>query len=397
MKQSDDLSSGWITTRLKRYLTVRSGDMISADDETQEGFPIIGGNGLRGYTYKTNTKGPALVIGRVGAKCGCVHLVDSDFWASEHALVVFPRRELDLHFGRYLLEKLDLNQYASRTAQPLINTGAVENQIASWPPIETQQRIAKYLDQETEQIDSLVLEKERMLSLLAEKRAALVSRAVTRGLDPDAPLKPSGYPWLADIPAHWKVKRSKQVLRERDERSATGDEELLTVSHINGVTKRSEKKVYMFEAETTEGYKRCSPGNLVINTLWAWMGAMGIAWEAGIVSPAYHVYELSSELLPGYVDALVRTPVFAKEVIRISTGVWSSRLRLYPEGLYEVRLPVPPLEEQQQIIDAISSERQQTAEMEAALNKSIELLKERRRALITAAVTGRIEIPEISS
>jgi type I restriction enzyme S subunit len=121
------------------------------------------------------------------------------------------------------------------------------------------------------------------------------------------------------------------------------------------------------------------------------MGAMGIAWEAGIVSPAYHVYELSPELLPGYVDALVRRPLFAKEVTRFSKGVWSSRLRLYPEGLYEVRLPVPPLKEQQQIIDAIANERQQTAEMEAALNKSIELLKERRSALITAAVTGQIE------
>ena len=76
---------------------------------------------------------------------------------------------------------------------------------------------------------------------------------------------------------------------------------------------------------------------------------------------------------------------------RFSKGVWSSRLRLYPEGLYEVRLPVPPLEEQQQIIDAIAREREQTAEMEAALSKSIELLIERRSALIAAAVTGQIE------
>lgn len=265
------------------------------------------------------------------------------------------------------------------------------------PSAGSQQLIAKYLDEETSQIDTLIKEKERMLLLLEEKRAVLISHAVTRGLDLDVPFKPSGYPWMGDIPAHWKVKRSKQVLKERDERSITGAEELLTVSHITGVTKRSEKEVYMFEAETNEGYKRCSPGNLVINTLWAWMGAMGIAWEAGIVSPAYHVYELSSELLPGYVDALARMPVFAKEVTRFSKGVWSSRLRLYPEGLYEVRLPVPPLEEQQQIIDAIASERQQTAEMETALIKSIDLLKERRSALITAAVTGQLEIPEISS
>lgn len=292
----------------------------------------------------------------------------------------------------YALSTLNFAEVVNPGAVPSLNENQIGQFYLSIPPLSKQRQIAKYLDKETEQIDVLVAEKERILALLEEKRSALISLAVTRGLDSDAPLKPSGYAWLGDIPAHWKVKRSKQILRERDERSVTGDEELLTVSHITGVTKRSEKEVYMFEAETTEGYKRCSPGNLVINTLWAWMGAMGIAWEPGIVSPAYHVYELSSELLPDYVDALVRTPVFAKEVTRFSKGVWSSRLRLYPEGLYEVRLPVPPLKEQQQIIDAIANERQQTAEMEATLNKSIELLKERRGALITAAVTGQIEL-----
>ncbi len=304
--------------------------------------------------------------------------------------------ELDPRFGWWAIHhyRKQLNEVSTGSTYEAVSASDVGNIVIATPPFSEQQQIADYLDRETSQIDTLIKEKEHMLALLAEKRAALISRAVTRGLVPDAPLKPSGYPWLGDIPAHWKVKRSKQILKERDERSDTGDEELLTVSHITGVTKRSEKEVYMFEAETTEGYKRCLPGNLVINTLWAWMGAMGIAWEEGIVSPAYHVYELTPELLPGYVDALVRTSVFAKEVIRFSKGVWSSRLRLYPEGLYEVRLPVPPLEEQQQIIDAIVHDRQRTAEMETALNKSIELLKERRSALITAAVTGQLKLDE---
>ena len=298
-------------------------------------------------------------------------------------------------FLRYLLshaaEKGWFNVLCNRATIAHFTAEKFRNLWMHLPSADIQQLIANYLDRETSQIDELVASKELMLALLAEKRAALISHAVIHGLDPDAPLKPSGHPWLGDIPTHWKVMRSKRVLREHDERSVSGDEELLTVSHITGVTKRSEKEVNMFEAETTEGYKRCTHGNLVINTLWAWMGAMGVSWEAGIVSPAYHVYELSPELLPGYVDALVRTPVFVKEVTRFSKGVWSSRLRLYPEGLYEVRIPVPPLEEQQQIIDAIANERQQTAEMEAALNKSIELLKERRSALIAAAVTGQIE------
>jgi len=316
--------------------------------------------------------------------------------------VIRPRIDiLNTDYCKYALREprfiYEVEARSTGVSYPAINASDLGDIRVEVPTLPTQQRIADYLDRETAQIDILIKEKERMISLLAEKRAALISLAVIRGLNPDAPLMPSGHAWIGDIPAHWKVKRAKQILRERDERSETGDEELLTVSHITGVTKRSEKEVYMFEAETTKGYKLCSPENLVINTLWAWMGAMGIAWQTGIVSPAYHVYELSSELIPGYVDALVRTSVFAKEVTRFSKGVWSSRLRLYPEGLYEVYLPVPPPEEQQQIIEFIANERQQSTDMEDALKKSIELLKERRSALITAAVTGQIKPETMNS
>src|ERR1017187_2886595 len=130
---------------------------------------------------------------------------------------------------------------------------------------------------------------------------------------------------------------------------------VLTVSHITGVTLRSEKDVNMFEAETTEGYKICKKGDLAINTLWAWMGAMGIAPCDGIVSPAYNVYTPGAEMDDGYVEALVRMPIFAQEITRYSTGVWSSRLRLYSnqsvediaEGVMGVEMPQKSLRYQQ--------------------------------------------------
>lgn len=150
----------------------------------------------------------------------------------------------------------------------------------------------------------------------------------------------------------------------------------------------------MFEAETTAGYKLCFSGDLAINTLWAWMGAMGTARVDGIVSPAYNVYTPGPRLLPDYVDALVRIPVFAQEVTRYSKGVWSSRLRLYPEGFFETYWPVPPLDEQREIIQHIAAETQKIDRLRVATEHSIALLKERRAALIAAAVTGQIDIPE---
>jgi type I restriction enzyme S subunit len=224
------------------------------------------------------------------------------------------------------------------------------------PPIQNQVVIVNYLDYETARIDELVVAKERVLGLMEEKRRALITNAVTHGLDPCAPLRDTGIPWLGAIPAHWKIERTRWLFRERDERSQTGEEVLMTVSHLTGVTPRSEKNVNMFEAETTEGYKKCYADDLVINTLWAWMGAMGISPIDGIVSPAYNVYTPGPDLDPAFIDALVRIPIFAQEVTRYSKGVWSSRLRLYPDGFFEVFFPVPPLEEQRAIIAHIATE-----------------------------------------
>jgi type I restriction enzyme S subunit len=227
---------------------------------------------------------------------------------------------------------------------------------------------------------------------VAEKRRALITRAVTRGLDPHVPLRDSGIPWLGEIPANWKIERARWLFRERNERSETGEEELLTVSHLTGVTPRSENDVNMFEAETTEGYKICLAGDLVINTLWAWMGAMGVSPMNGIVSPAYHVYQPGPQLDPRFVDALVRIPMFAQEVTRYSKGVWSSRLRLYPEGFFEVFFAVPPIDEQRTIVAHIAAETAKLDALRAATERTISLLKERRAALIAAAVTGQIEV-----
>lgn len=259
------------------------------------------------------------------------------------------------------------------------------------PPLPQQHAIAEYLDRETARLDELVSAKERVLALLVEKRLGLITRAVTRGLDPHVPIRDSGIPWLGEIPAHWETERARWLFRERDLRSGSGEEELLTVSHLTGVTRRSEKDVNMFEAETTEGYKICLSGDLVINTLWAWMGAMGVSPVDGIVSPAYNVYEPGVRFHPSYVDALVRLPVFSQEVTRYSKGVWLSRLRLYPEGFFGVSLPVPPLGEQREIIAHIANETGKLGELCAATERTIALLKERRAAIIAAAVTGQID------
>lgn len=315
--------------------------------------------------------------------------------------VVRPSATLDHGFCKYALREnrflWEVESRSTGVSYPAINASDLRDIAVSLPSLEIQCAIANYLDRETTRIDGLITEKERMRALLEEKRAALISHVVTRGLNPDAPMKPSGQEWLSEIPAHWKIERAKNLFSVRDERSDEGSEELLTVSHITGVTSRAEKDVYMFEADDKADYKRCQPGDLAINTLWAWMGAMGISPLEGIVSPDYHVYTSKGQLLPEYVDLLCRSRPFVAEVNRWSKGVWSSRLRLYPENFFEMRLPVPPHDEQRAIVKAVEADQRKANSLREALQQSITLAKERRAALITAAVMGDISLEEMTA
>ncbi|MBI3526622.1 MAG: restriction endonuclease subunit S [Betaproteobacteria bacterium] len=402
MSQSSDwldaLPRHWERKKLKYVASLRSGEAITTDDIAETGeYAVFGGNGLRGYTTAYTHCGRHVLIGRQGALCGNINYATGCFWASEHAVVATIKADADVTWLGEVLRSMNLNQYSQSAAQPGLAVDVIANLELPVPPYREQRAIADYLDRETARLDALVAAKERVLVLLAEKRRALITRAVTRGPDPRAPLRDSGVPWLGEIPAHWEIERSRWLFKERDQRSETGEEELLTVSHLTGVTLRSEKDVNMFEAETTEGYKICFSGDLVINTLWAWMGAMGVSPVNGIVSPAYNVYQPGTRLEPAYVDLMVRLPVFAQEVTRYSKGVWSSRLRLYPEGFFEVFLPVPPLVEQREIVSSVARELTKLDGLRSATERTIALLKERRAALIAAAVTGKLDVGEFAA
>jgi len=218
------------------------------------------------------------------------------------------------------------------------------------------------------------------------------SRAPTQ-----AAAEPSRYPsyrparvhWLGEIPAHWSEKRGKYFFREIDERSQTGEEELLSVSHTTGVTPRSQKNVTMFKAESYVGHKVARPNDIVINTMWAWMSALGVSKDIGIVSPAYGVYRPlnDADFLPAYVDYLLRTPMLRWEYICRSTGIRASRLRLYPDKFLDIALPCPPREEQERMVAFLRAKDLQVRRLIRNKRRLIGLLNEQKQAIINRAVT----------
>jgi len=178
-----DVPEHWEVLPLRRILRVKSGDMIHASEEAEDGWPIFGGNGPRGFTKKVNCHGPMLLIGRVGAKCGCIHRVDGKFWASEHALRVIPLREFDLGFFEHLLRWIDFNRFAIRTAQPLINSTIVREQICAVPPISEQVAIRKWISDECKPLEEAIQRAEEEIKLILEYRDRLIADVVTGQID----------------------------------------------------------------------------------------------------------------------------------------------------------------------------------------------------------------------
>jgi len=199
--------------------------------------------------------------------------------------------------------------------------------------------------------------------------------------------------WLPPVPEHWNEQRAKTFFREVDERSKTGQEELLSVSHLTGVTPRSQKNVTMFKAASYVGSKLCQPGDIVINTLWAWMAALGASRHLGIVSPAYGVYRphRADSFNPTYLDYLLRTRAYVAEYIGRSTGIRSSRLRLYPNQFLDIALLQPPRPEQDQIVAYLRAQDAHIARFIKAKRELIGLLTEQKLRIIDHAVTRGLD------
>jgi len=201
--------------------------------------------------------------------------------------------------------------------------------------------------------------------------------------------KDSGVEWLGEIPEHWESEKGLRYFHETEDRSITGEEELLSVSHLTGVTPRSEKNITMFLAESNVGSKLCEIGDIAVNTMWAWMAALGVSNYRGLVSPSYSTYRQKEpeRFNPTYIDHLLRNDVYRSHYIVNSTGITTSRLRLYPHSFLRLRFICPPRPEQDRIVAFLDRKTAQIDALIAKKQRQIELLDEQKAIRINLAVT----------
>jgi len=274
--------------------------------------------------------------------------VQGKVWPNNHIHVLRPRDSTSGPFIAYSLNVTEYSQFIAGSTRDKLTQAAMNDIPVLWPPLSERRQIVAFLDRETFKIDTLIAEQQRLISLLKVKRQAVISHAVTCGLNPDAPMKPSGVEWLGDVPAHWTVTRIANLFREVAQ-PGTDELPILSVSIHRGVSDREfdddEMDRKVSRSDDRSKYKRVAPGDLVYNMMRAWQGGFGTVNVPGMVSPAYVVARPRTRITTRYVEHLLRTSQAVEQMRRHSRGVTDFRLRLYWEEFKNLHIAVPPYEE----------------------------------------------------
>ncbi len=352
-----------------------------------------------GYESSAVTLAPAkAIVLSKKAPIGLLAVLAHPACSNQRCVLLSPKVKVDSRFYYYWFRsRISQIQALGRGSTfGELNAADLKSIRMPCPSILEQRTIADYLDRETVRLDALVAEQGRLRSLLEERLQALITGAVTRGLSPDVPLRDSGIAWLGDTPAQWESRKIAWLFRERDQRGCP-DLPLLEVSLNSGVVPLE------FAGEKIEGttvdftsYKVACKGDLVFNKMRMWQGAVGVAPVDGLVSPDYIVAEPTGPVLSEYVGLLFRAPAFSAECARRSHGIVWDRLRLHWDGFREIEAPVPPRAEQTAIVDHVRARTSMLVELISAADTSVALLRERRTALIAAAVTGKIDVQGVA-
>ncbi|MCF6439868.1 restriction endonuclease subunit S [Pseudoalteromonas luteoviolacea] len=388
---------------------------LSADErgKKQGVYPYYGASGIIDHVDEYIFDSTNILFGEDGANLlarstPIAFLAKGKYWVNNHAHILSPKDRLCEYWVR-VLDSIDITPLVSGSAQPKLTAEALGNLKLVFPPsLEERKLISDFLDHETAKIDTLIEKQQQLIKLLKEKRQAVVSHAVTKGLNPEAPKKDSGVEWLGDVPEHWKVSKFgyiSQVVRGGSPRPA-GDPTLFNGDYSPWVTVAEitkDDEIYLTKTETfltKKGSEQCrvfSSGTLLLSNSGATLGVPSILKidanaNDGVVG--FESLQLNSEFAYFYLSTLT-------EDLRERIKQGSGQPNLNTDIVKDIAVPVPPENEVNEIIDSIKQLRNRYSNLIAKADNAIKLMQERRSALISAAVTGKIDVrnwqmPEVS-
>jgi len=329
--------------------------------------------------------------------------------------VMRPQEQVHTPFVHHLLRSQPFQEEFYRNGKGIVadlwstNYSEMRNILLGMPPLPEQNRIAAFLDQETAKIDALVAEQQRLMELLKEKRQAVISHAVTKGLNPKTALKPSGIDWLGDVPAHWEEFPLKALFAlkhgypfDSEEFSDSGKYVLMTPGNFNergGFRSKNQEKFYVGNDIPQDFILK--RGQLLVAMTEQAPGLLASALFVPDGTSYLHnqrlglVHKLRSEM----VSEQYLFHVFNSSRVRAEVSIFSTGAKVKhtsPQRILSVKVFLPPISEQKQIASFLDKQTEDIDALEVAAERAIELLQERRTALISAAVTGQIDVRPLS-
>lgn len=323
---------------------------------------------------------------------------------SYHVLRFQFNRGIDLDFKKYLCNNhYVLNQFsknAQGTTRKTLGRDDFKNAMIILPPLEEQTAIANYLDQKTAEIDELITDKKRLLELYEEEKTAIINQAVTKGLDPNVPMKDSGIKWLGEIPEHWEVKKVKQFTNVLTGSTPKSAEETYWNGDINWVTtddlgKLETKEVYESRRKITKkGFKNSgtfiAPVDSIVLSTRAPIGHLGILKVEACTNQGCKTIMVDKKFDSVFLYYYLHS---GKSFLN-SLGVGTTFVELPTQSLKDFSIPFPTPEEQTAIANYIETECARINTKKTNAEKLIELLTEYRTALISEVVTGKIKVTD---
>lgn len=305
-----------------------------------------------------------------------------------------PIKEIDSRFFNYLLHAYDVIKVFYNMGNGVrqgLNFSEFSRLLVFEPPVNKQKKIADYLDAKCAEIDALTADIQTQIDTLEQYKRSVITEAVTKGLEPDVEMKDSGIQWIGSMPAHWNCIRGKYVLKYI-QKPVREDDGVITCFRDGEVTLRSNRREDGFTMADKEiGYQGIDVGDLVVHGMDGFAGAIGISDSRGKASPVLNV--LDTEQSKRYIMYFLRSMAYSDVFLALATGIRVRSCDLRWNKLSELFYPVPPLEEQEAIVDYIDSVLRRTDEVIAAKREQLSTLEAYKKSLIYEYVTGKKEVP----
>ncbi len=314
-------------------------------------------------------------------------------------IVLTPRNLWNSRYVHYLLRSHPFSEEYYRNGRGIVadlwttRYSEMKSILLPVPPRSEQDQIVRFLDWKVSSINKLISVKRKQIALLHERQSVHISHIVTHGLRNGVAAKASGAEWLGDIPEHWHTMRCKYLFSERDERSQDGSEQHLSMSQKHGLVPDSQLDERRMLSESYVGGKLCDKDDLVLNRLKAHLGVFALAPQSGVISPDYTVLRPNTErLLPSFAETVLKSDCCRGELRIRVRGIIEGFWRLYTDDFNTIVLPVPPLDEQAEIMEYIVEFRDKAKKYEDTLTQEISSLQELKARLISDTVTGKIDV-----